>query len=284
MKSFFGKYRGKVANNLDPMKLGRLQVEAPAVLGMGRTSWAMPCVPYAGMQVGLFAMPPIGANVWVEFEGGDPDYPIWSGCFWGKGELPILATAPTVKILQLPGISLSMNELTSTVQVGVGGTPATPLVSLTMSPQAVEIDYAQMLGVKMGGGNIEISNGETSTMKMKPTAIELACPPLSVKVDASGPAVTVSNGPTTVEIAADSVEIKQASASAKVAAAGIELKNGPATIKVASSGAEVSAGPAKVEVKPTTLQLSCAGSTIQLVPFIPMTAGVKINNGALEIT
>jgi len=38
--------------------------------------------------VGLFFLPPKGANVWVEFEGGDPDYPIWSGCFWSDGEVP----------------------------------------------------------------------------------------------------------------------------------------------------------------------------------------------------
>lgn len=86
MKEFFGKYRGQVANNRDPMNLGRIQVQAPTVLGAGRSSWAMPCVPYAGPQVGFYAMPPIGASVWVEFEGGDPDYPIWSGCFWETGQ------------------------------------------------------------------------------------------------------------------------------------------------------------------------------------------------------
>ena len=48
----------------------------------------MPCAPFAGSGVGFFALPPVGANVWVEFEGGDPDYPIWSGCFWGAGEVP----------------------------------------------------------------------------------------------------------------------------------------------------------------------------------------------------
>ena len=84
MSEFYGKYRGKVENNVDPLQQGRVQVTVPAVLGDGRLSWAMPCAPYAGSQVGFFAVPPVGANVWVEFEAGDPDYPIWSGCFWGK--------------------------------------------------------------------------------------------------------------------------------------------------------------------------------------------------------
>ena len=282
MKQFFGKYRGKVANNLDPMKLGRVQVEVPAVLGMGRTSWAMPCVPYAGMQVGFFAMPTIGTNVWVEFEGGDPDYPIWSGCFWGAGELPVLATAPTVKLLQLPGINVLMNELTSTVKVGVGGTPIEPLVSLTMNPQEVEIDYAKMLGLTMGAGTVEISNGETTAMKMLPTGIELASPPLSVKVDASSTAVTVSNGPTTVKVAPDSVQLTQATATVKVAAAGIDVTNAPASIKVAPSGVELSVGAAQAQLLPAPglIKINSGGAgSIQILP-----TGVNVNNGALEVT
>jgi hypothetical protein len=85
MSQYFGKYRGKVENNLDPQLQGRLQVSVPAVLGSGTLSWAMPNSPYAGAQEGFFAVPPTDSNVWIEFEGGDPDYPIWSGCFWGIG-------------------------------------------------------------------------------------------------------------------------------------------------------------------------------------------------------
>ncbi|MCB1831203.1 MAG: baseplate assembly protein, partial [Gammaproteobacteria bacterium] len=69
MTQFFGKYRGSVENNVDPQMMGRIQVSVPAVLGDGTLSWAMPCVPYAGPGVGLFTLPPNGANVWVEFEG-----------------------------------------------------------------------------------------------------------------------------------------------------------------------------------------------------------------------
>ena len=46
------------------------------------SGWALPAVPYAGDGVGFFMIPPIGASVWIEFEHGDPDYPIWTGCFW----------------------------------------------------------------------------------------------------------------------------------------------------------------------------------------------------------
>ncbi len=89
---FYGKYRGMVFNNIDPMQTGRIQVQVPDVLGPGMTSWAMPCVPFAGKQSGVFVLPQIGDGVWVEFEQGDIDYPIWVGGFWGStAEVPALA-------------------------------------------------------------------------------------------------------------------------------------------------------------------------------------------------
>lgn len=89
---YYGKYRGTVLNNIDPMQQGRLQVQVPDVAGLMPSSWAMPCVPVAGIQNGMVALPVIGSGVWVEFEQGDPDHPIWTGCFWGSAaEIPAMA-------------------------------------------------------------------------------------------------------------------------------------------------------------------------------------------------
>jgi uncharacterized protein involved in type VI secretion and phage assembly len=91
---FFGKYRGTVVNNIDPLKMGRLLVTVPDVYHIIPSSWAMPCVPLAGVQMGVHVVPPPGAGVWVEFEQGDLDYPIWTGCWWGSPEeVPVLALA-----------------------------------------------------------------------------------------------------------------------------------------------------------------------------------------------
>jgi hypothetical protein len=101
---FYGKYRGTVVNTLDPLQIGRIQVLVPAVGGLAPSTWAMPCVPVAGPQTGLHALPPVGAGVWIEFEGGDPDFPIWTGCFWGSvAEVPALAlaTPPPVPAITL---------------------------------------------------------------------------------------------------------------------------------------------------------------------------------------
>jgi hypothetical protein len=94
-KKFYGKYRGLVVDNVDPMQIGRIMAQVPDALGLTPSSWAMPCVPFAGIQAGAFMVPPIGAQVWMEIEQGNPDYPIWTGGFWGTvAEVPALATAP----------------------------------------------------------------------------------------------------------------------------------------------------------------------------------------------
>ena len=92
MTQYFGKYAGKVVNNVDPQQMGRMMVTVAAVTG-DIPVWAMPSVPYAGMQAGFYAIPPPLANVWIEYEGGNTEKPIWSGCFWGQGEAPSMGTA-----------------------------------------------------------------------------------------------------------------------------------------------------------------------------------------------
>jgi hypothetical protein len=91
-RQLFGKYRGTVIESIDPLLMGRILAEVPAVQA-GVLNWALPCSPYAGPEIGWYAPPPPGANVWIEFEGGDPTYPIWSGCFWEEGEVPAEALA-----------------------------------------------------------------------------------------------------------------------------------------------------------------------------------------------
>lgn len=111
---YFGKYRGTVTDNLDATKRGRVKVRVPAVLAELET-WAMPCLPYAGKGVGLYAVPEPGAGVWVEFEAGDASYPIWTGGFWADDEVPTDETAtpapPSLRLLRSEkGLLVSFND------------------------------------------------------------------------------------------------------------------------------------------------------------------------------
>ena len=93
-KRYYGIYRGTVVLNIDPMQMGRISVIVPDVGSVTPSTWAMPSVPIAGKQSGVFVMPQIGSGVWVQFEGGDPDYPVWTGGWWGNAaEVPALALA-----------------------------------------------------------------------------------------------------------------------------------------------------------------------------------------------
>lgn len=93
-KKFYGLYRGTVVINVDPLQMGRIQAIVPDVSNLIPTSWAMPCVPIAGKQMGTFVVPQVGAGVWMQFEQGDPDFPVWTGGFWGSAaEVPALALA-----------------------------------------------------------------------------------------------------------------------------------------------------------------------------------------------
>jgi uncharacterized protein involved in type VI secretion and phage assembly len=91
---YYGKYRGRVVNNIDPKNLGRVQAVVPDVLGPTLSPWALPALLSVGAQSGTFVVPPVGAGVWIEFEQGDLDYPIWAGGFWDcAADVPVQARA-----------------------------------------------------------------------------------------------------------------------------------------------------------------------------------------------
>ncbi|MET0494515.1 MAG: phage baseplate assembly protein V [Actinoplanes sp.] len=160
MDAYFGKYRGRVAGNADPKMLGRLQVSCPAVLGDGRTAWASPCVPYAGQGVGLFALPPVGAGIWVEFEGGDPDSPIWAGCFWGPGEMPVTPAVADKKVFRTTGVTITVDDRPGsggvTVQVAPPLVPAP--MRLTLNAAGIELVNGSA-SVKLSNVSVNVNNG-----------------------------------------------------------------------------------------------------------------------------
>jgi uncharacterized protein involved in type VI secretion and phage assembly len=112
----WGKYAGKVESNDDPQQMGRLQVSCDAVLG-SETVWALPCVPYAGPGVGFYFIPPQGAGVWIEFEGGDVSRPIWTGCYWAQGQLPPDAASADIKLIVTDKATLTIDDSAGEVVV-----------------------------------------------------------------------------------------------------------------------------------------------------------------------
>jgi hypothetical protein len=160
---FYGKYRGTVINNLDPMQICRIQAQVPDVLGEMPSTWAMPCFPFTGKQSGLIVLPQPGTGVWIEFEQGDPDYPIWSGCWFGSAsDLPAAATAgspasPSVVIQTTLQASLVLSDLP-----GPTGGIALKLASgamISLTDSGITISNGQGASISLTGPSVSINNG-----------------------------------------------------------------------------------------------------------------------------
>ena len=162
-QKYYGKYRGTCVNNVDPEQKARIQVIVPDVSGVAPTTWAMPSVPVAGIQTGMVAVPPVGAGVWVEFEQGDPDYPIWSGCFWGStAELPALSKSapPAVQAITLQ-TPLQNGLIISDVPGPTGGImiKSATGASLIVNDTGIYIQNGKGASITLVGPTVTVNQG-----------------------------------------------------------------------------------------------------------------------------
>jgi len=135
---YFGKYRGVVSDPDDPEKMGRIKAQVPSIYGDEEDSpWCLPVAPFAGDSHGLFLLPKKGDGVWIEFEAGNISHPLWTGCWWGKDELPdpkgvnqhVLTTpkglqivldddAKKLQLLHPDGAEITMTDSKITIKIG----------------------------------------------------------------------------------------------------------------------------------------------------------------------
>jgi hypothetical protein len=173
---YWGKYRGKVLDNADPLNLGRIVASVPGVHAEFPSGWAMPCLPFGGTNMGFVAPPAIGANVWIEYEQGNPDRPIWSGCFMSPTDIPPIVLAPPyVKVLiqTLMGQSVILDDTP-----GVGG--------ITLKTVTGEMFMMSALGITM-----QTAAGDM--LSITPEAIILKTSG-GGSIALTGPAVSINNG------------------------------------------------------------------------------------------
>jgi uncharacterized protein involved in type VI secretion and phage assembly len=162
-KKFYGLYRATVINNVDPMQIGRIQVIVPDVSNIIPSSWAMPCVPIAGKQMGTFVVPQMGAGVWVQFEQGDPDFPVWTGGFWGvAAEVPALALAGVPGDPNIVFQSTLQNSIViSDVPGPTGGImlKSTTGATIIVNDTGIYIQNGKGASLVMVGPTVTINNG-----------------------------------------------------------------------------------------------------------------------------
>jgi phage baseplate assembly protein V len=159
----FGKYRGVVTDVDDPRDLGRVRVQVPQLAGDVELGWALPCLPYGGAPgEGLFLLPSKGAGVWVEFEGGNLAYPVYTGSWWGTDERPEKAT-PAQRVLR---------------------TASGHVIVLDDDAETLTVTDANGSSVRMDADGITIEDVNGNTVTMTSDGITLDAP--TVVVGANG--------------------------------------------------------------------------------------------------
>jgi hypothetical protein len=155
---YHGLYQGTVTANVDPMQRGRLMLSIPDALSFSPSTWAEPCVPLAGPTgppMGVYMVPPVGAGVWVQFEHGDVNKPVWIGCRWGlPSDIPLLAKAgnpadPNIVIQSLLQHTLMISDM-----------PPSPMTG------GIILKSATGAMIVVNDAGIYISNGKGATITM----------------------------------------------------------------------------------------------------------------------
>jgi uncharacterized protein involved in type VI secretion and phage assembly len=166
-KRYFGKYRGVVINHIDPMQQARLQVQVPDVLGLNSLNWAMPCMPFAGRQAGWWAIPTPGTGVWVEFEQGDPDFPIWTGCWYGNASEP-------------PALALAGLPASPSVVVQTQGQQTLVLSDVPGAAGGILLKHRTGAMISISETGIVISNGQGAMITLTGPTVSINGPALVV--------------------------------------------------------------------------------------------------------
>lgn len=178
---YYGKYRGFVTDNVDPDKKGRVRAMVPSVFAEQALDWALPCLPFGGLaDHGFFAVPEVGAQIWVEFEGGDRNHPIWTGTFWqAQGDAPkdVGGNDPayTTRIFKTPkGHFLLFEDADNAEQIHLEHS-AGATVDID-EKGTIALTDAQGATITMDADNnklvIEDANGNTLTLNSSGTTVE----------------------------------------------------------------------------------------------------------------
>jgi Type VI secretion system/phage-baseplate injector OB domain len=154
---YFGMYRGTVQNSVDPLMQARLQVKVPSVPGASDLSWAMPCSGYGGSNVGIFSLPPVGTNVWIQFEEGDAASPIWMGIFWDSKTLPPASPAvELMKVFKTDGITVTITDTPGAAMLEIKTAMG---AKIALGPSGIEIDNGMGASITLQGPQVSVNGG-----------------------------------------------------------------------------------------------------------------------------
>ena len=163
-----GLYPGTVTINIDPENRGRLQLNVPNVLGYIPTTWAEPCTPLAGPTgpgMGAYMVPPPQAGVWVMFERGDVNRPVWLGCRFNQAtDVPALAKIgnpidPNIVITSLLQHTIMISDMPPSPATGGIILKSTSGAMIVVNDSGIYISNGKGASITMIGPVININLG-----------------------------------------------------------------------------------------------------------------------------
>ncbi len=264
---YYGKYRGIVVDNADPEQLGRLKVKVPSVLGNDIvTGWASACVPYGGdVNQGMLFIPEVEAGVWIEFEEGDLEFPIWVGTYWskpgGESELPkpndpdgaeqsSVQDPPTRKIIKtLKGHTIQFEDNDGEEMVTI--VEATNQNVITMDQNGIVVSEGQNSHeIRMDSDGVKITEGTDSheiTMDSSGVKISEGINSHEASFDAQGVTITDGMNQHSISMGASGIKIESVTgAKVEITPAGITIDAGAGLVQV--KGVSVMLGPGALPV------------------------------------
>lgn len=133
----YGVAVGRVINMLDPLLMGRLQVQIPIIDALDLSPWARVATPAASLASGFYWIPNLGDEVLLAFEQGDINAPYIIGCLWSAIMVPPLPSPiPQIRMIRTPlGNQIMFTEVPPTITIST----ASLLQSIVMTPAGIQI-------------------------------------------------------------------------------------------------------------------------------------------------
>jgi hypothetical protein len=208
-KKYYGVTVGKVINPLDPMMLGRVQVQLPFIDSLDLSPWARIALPMAGILHGTYFIPNLNDEVLVAFEHGDVNAPYIIGSLWNAmAPPPLQSPIPQIRAIRtLAGNQIVFTEVPPSVTLQTGPTPPAvmpspptptgPYQTIMMSTAGIQIMSPTPIQI-MSPAGIQIVAG-ANIINLTPDGITITGTP-NLNLAAAGtlniaaPAVNITGG------------------------------------------------------------------------------------------
>jgi phage baseplate assembly protein gpV len=213
-KKFYGVTTGRVINMLDPLMLGRVQVQLPFIDALDLSPWARVVTPMAGQMAGNYFIPNLGDEVLVAFEHGDVKAPYVIGCLWtALAPPPMPSPLPQIRAIRtLTGNQIVFTEAPPSVTIQTSPTPPVampapptptgPYQTISLNPAGVQVATPIGVQILVGTTSVLVMPGVVNvqvgpaTLTVTPGAIAMHAPTISLiaegKVTIAGALVTIN--------------------------------------------------------------------------------------------